>query len=152
MEVRQITPTDTHRLRHLVLWPHIDQENKCVIDIDNRSDAIHLGTFSENKLVAIGSFFQMNSPKLSEQNQYRLRAMASAPVARGTGAGKLLVAKGIQILKEKKISVLWCDARLNATGFYSALGFHKLEEIYEVPLIGPHQFMWIELQSSGTGV
>ena len=152
MEVRQITSAETHGLRHLVLWPHIDQENKCVIDIDDLSDAIHLGTFSGNKLVAIGSFFQMNSPKLSEQNQYRLRAMASAPLARGTGAGKLLVTTGIQILKEKKISVLWCDARLKATGFYSALGFQKLEEIYEVPLIGPHQFMWFELQSSGTSV
>lgn len=145
MEVRPITSAQTRPLRHLVLWPHIPNEEDCVIDIDLREDAIHLGTFHEGKLIAVGSFFEMNSPRLRTERQYRLRAMATHPDFRGSGAGKVLVQYGIQLLKAKGAQVLWCDARLKATGFYAALGFNLMNEIYDVPNIGPHQFMWIDL-------
>lgn len=145
MEVRPITSAQTRPLRHLVLWPHILNEEDCIIDIDLREDAIHLGTFHEEKLIAVGSFFEMKSPKLSIDRQYRLRAMATHPEFRGSGAGKKLVQHGIRMLKEKGGQVLWCDARLNAVGFYESLGFSHLSEIYDVPKIGPHQFMWIDL-------
>lgn len=145
MIVRRIISSQTRPLRHTVLWPHILKEEDCVIDIDEREDAIHLGTFLNDELVAVGSFFKMSSPKLSFERQYRLRAMATHPDVRGTGAGKLLVQTGIQLLRDLRCDVLWCDARIKAVGFYASIGFHRLEEIYQVPQIGPHQFMWFEL-------
>jgi len=42
--------------------------------------------------------------------------------------------------------VLWCDARLKAVPFYASLGFQSLPEVYDVPNIGPHQFMWIHIK------
>ncbi len=145
MIVKSISPEETKPLRHKVLWPHIPLQENCVIDIDHREDAIHLGTYLDEKLIAIGSFFSMSSPKIKFQNQYRLRAMASDPEFRGRHAAQLLVIHGIEILRSQDIEVLWCDARLTAVPFYAAIGFQKIEDIYEVPLIGPHQFMWIEL-------
>lgn len=145
IEVRKISPEETRNLRHQVLWPHINRMEDCVIDIDHREDAFHLGSFIDGDLVAIGSFFQMDSSKISLHPQYRLRAMASHPQFRGSGAGKQLVLFGIEILRNRGVAVLWCDARLKATGFYASLGFQKQEEIYDVPSIGPHQFMWFML-------
>jgi GNAT superfamily N-acetyltransferase len=145
MEVKIISPELTHSLRHRVLWPHIEHEDLCIIDIDQREDAIHLGTFAENQLMSIGSLFAMKSLRLSHEKQYRLRAMATDPKFRGTGSGKLLAEFAIEILRSKEIEVLWCDARLKATGFYERLGFAMMEDVYEVPLIGPHQFMYFEL-------
>ncbi len=145
MEVKIISPELTHSLRHRVLWPHIDREDRCVIDIDEREDAIHLGTFAQNQLVSIGSLFELKSPRLNFEKQYRLRAMATDPDFRGTGSGKLLIEFAIELLRSKQVGVLWCDARLKATGFYKRLGFALVEDVYEVPLIGPHQFMYFEL-------
>jgi GNAT superfamily N-acetyltransferase len=142
MIARQIEAYHTKPLRHLVLWPHIAKEEDCIIDIDQREDAIHLGTWDGDRLVSIGSLFKMKSPKLENQNQYRLRAMATHPDYRGKNAGKVLIEKACEILKEKGAEVLWCDAREAAIGFYSALGFQLLDELYEVPCIGPHKFMW----------
>lgn len=147
MEVRVIPAIQTRRLRHLVLWPHIRGEEDCVIDIDEREDAIHLGTFDGETLASIGSLFSMDSPKINFENQYRLRAMATHPDYRGTGCGKLLVEKAIAILREKEVDVLWCDARIGAVGFYQSLGFNVIDEVYEVPKIGPHKFMWIEINT-----
>jgi predicted GNAT family N-acyltransferase len=148
LSVSQIQPDQTKELRHLVLWPHLASVADCSIDIDDRQDAIHLGTFHEKRIVAIGSFFELHSTKINSVLQYRLRAMASDPSYRGMHAGKLLVEEGISILRSKGVDALWCDARLNAVGFYSRLGFQSLPEVYEVPLIGPHKFMWIELHSA----
>lgn len=145
MRVSLITPEQTRQLRHLVLWPHIEKEVDCIIDIDHRDDAFHLGVFLDNEIIAVGSLFQMNSPKLQHEEQYRLRAMATHPEHRGTGSGRLLIEKAIRLLKEKNQDVLWCDARIKAVGFYQSLGFSVVDEVYDVPGIGPHKFMWIEL-------
>ena len=144
-EVRAIESPLTRPLRHRVLWPHIKQESDCIIDIDERADAIHLGTFDGDRLVSVGSLFAMNTQKLDFTYQYRLRAMATDAEYRGKDAGRVLIETAIAKLKGITAEVLWCDARLHATGFYEKLGFQKLEEVYEVKNIGPHQFMWVEL-------
>ncbi len=144
-EVKIISPDLTRPLRHRVLWPHIEKVEDCVIDIDGRADAIHLGVFDGEKIVSIGSLFQMDSNKIQFEKQYRLRAMATDPDYRGQNAGRVLIEKSFELLKEKGVDVLWCDARKIAVGFYESLGFSKLPEEYEVPKIGPHYFMWKEL-------
>lgn len=145
MEVKRITPEQTRPLRHLVLWSHIEKEDDCVIDIDHRDDAFHLGVFVDGELRCIGSFFAMFSPKISFEKQYRLRAMATHPEFHGKGLARELILHALEILKEKEQDVLWCDARINAVGFYERLGFSQLDEVYDVPKIGPHKFMWKEI-------
>ncbi|MFZ4784934.1 MAG: GNAT family N-acetyltransferase [Flavobacteriales bacterium] len=141
-EVIQIHPHLARPLRHKVLWPHIAFEEECNIDIDLREDAIHLATVDGERIVSVGSLFQMDSPKIDFSKQYRLRAMATDPAYRGQHAGKVLVEKAFDILREKGVDVLWCDAREVAVGFYESLGFVKLPEKYDIPKIGPHYFMY----------
>ena len=44
-------------------------------------------------------------------------------------------------------SVLWCDAREVAFGFYERLGFGFMNEMYELPDVGPHRTMALVLSS-----
>lgn len=145
MYTQLITPEQTRPLRHLVLWPHIEKEEDCVIDIDYRDDAFHLGVFVDGELRCIGSFFSIQSPKISFEKQYRLRAMATHPEFHGKGLARELILHAVEILKEKQQDVLWCDARIKAVGFYERLGFSKIDDVYDVLKIGPHKFMWREL-------
>lgn len=145
IETRLITPEQTRPLRHLVLWPHIAKEEDCVIDIDHRDDAFHLGVFVDGELKCIGSFFAMQSDKIPFSKQYRLRAMATHPDWHGRGLARQLILHALDILKNKEQDILWCDARLKAVGFYERLGFSQIDEVYEVPKIGPHKFMWKEI-------
>ena len=137
--VQQITPAETRPLRHKVLWPHIPNEVDCVIDIDKRQDAIHLGAIDQGRIVGICSLFKMDSSRLEHQNQYRLRAMATHPDWRGRQAGKAIVEKAIEITSAKGMDVLWCDARKVALGFYQRMGFTLIDDWYDVRNIGPHQ-------------
>ena len=139
---RIISSQETRSLRHLVLWTHLPSPDVCVIDIDNREDAFHVGIFDQHRLVSIGSFFTMESPRLKMKPQYRLRAMATDPDYRRMHAGRLLIDFAVERLRNENIQVLWCDARLIAVPFYESLGFNKEPDVYDVPLIGPHHFMW----------
>lgn len=145
LSARFISSLETHSLRHNVLWPHLPSPEVCTIDIDNRKDAFHVGVFDEERLISIGSFFAMSSPRLEMNLQYRLRAMATDPSYRRMRAGEKLIEFAIDKLRSEGVQVLWCDARLIAVPFYESLGFSKLPDVYEVPLIGPHHFMWKEL-------
>ena len=145
LAVRRISAAETRQLRHRVLWPHLSSTEVCVIDIDDREDAFHVGVFADERLISIGSFFAMDSPRLSMHPQYRLRAMATDPEFRRQHAGDTLIQFALQELGLRGVAVLWCDARLVAVPFYEQLGFKKFDDVYEVPLIGPHHFMWKEV-------
>lgn len=147
MHVKVIGAELTKPLRHQVLWPHIENTEDCIIDIDHREDAIHLGAFDEEgKIVGVCSLFEMTTPKLDFPKQYRLRAMATDPAVRGTGAGRAIVEFALETVKTAGYDVLWCDARKVALGFYERMGFERIDEWYEVRNIGPHQLMYVEFQ------
>lgn len=145
LAVRRISAAETRQLRHRVLWPHLSSPEVCVIDIDDREDAFHVGVFTDERLISIGSFFALESPRLAMKPQYRLRAMATGPEFRRLHAGDSLIQFALQELRLRGVAVLWCDARLVAVPFYEQLGFKKFDDVYEVPLIGPHHFMWKEV-------
>lgn len=142
MEVRIIAPEATRELRWLVLWPHLASLEECVTDADFSDHTFHLGTYLGGKLVAVGTFFPQAPTRAQLPGAFRLRAMATHPDVRGKGTGAALVRYGFEEAIRRGASALWCDARLKAVPFYAALGMQALDEIYEVPRIGPHQFMW----------
>jgi GNAT superfamily N-acetyltransferase len=129
-----------------VLWPHKANTEECTIDIDERPDAMHFGAFDRERLVAVASVFKMSTDKIDFENQYRLRAMASHPDYRGKNAGKAVVLAAIEECTLKNAGVLWCDARKVALGFYEKIGFQRIDEWYDIPPIGLHQFMYYPIK------
>ena len=142
MKIERVPSIKTRPLRHEVLWPHRESVDVCFIDIDDRPDAIHLAAYHNDVIVGVCSLFEMHSPKLTDNKQYRLRAMATHPSVRGKGAGRMLVEQALSIVESSGYDVLWCDAREVALGFYEQLGFERIDEWYDIPNIGKHQFMY----------
>jgi len=146
MEIKKITAAETYALRHKVLWPHLASEENCSMEGDEHFDTFHLGAFNEeSKLVSIGSFLSDSHPEFGDNNQFRLRAMASDSNYKGSGFGSALLNEAFVILNNVGVSILWCDARLVAVPFYEKLGFIKIGEPYEKPNIGAHYLMYREL-------
>tara|TARA_B100001113_G_C20837823_1_gene504007 strand:+ start:149 stop:595 length:447 start_codon:yes stop_codon:yes gene_type:complete len=146
LETNIISSTSTYNIRKKVLWPHITNDNYS-ISIDDHKDTFHLGTFLNEKIISIGTFIKENNPKFNCKLQYRLRAMATDKNYRKIGAGKNLFSKGLEILKNNKIELLWCDARLIAIPFYKSMNMESLSGTYNIPKIGAHKTMYIYLKS-----
>ncbi len=140
ISIKLISSKDCFELRKKILWPH-KKLNQCSIDIDNHPDSFHLGAFCGDRLVSMGSFFKQENKLFNNQLQYRLRAMATDNNYRNIGSGSKLIKKSFEILKKKKIEILWCDARLIAVDFYKKNGFKISSNIFEIPIIGPHYVM-----------
>lgn len=145
MIIKELPTAEIQKLRHEVLWPHKPSFEDCVIKPDHISTTFHMGALENNEVVGTSTFLIDINDKFDTTSQYRLRAMATSPSVRGKQVGRQIIEVSIEKLKNMNIDLLWCDARLEATGFYEKLGFKMKGDIYNVPDIGPHKLMYLEL-------
>jgi GNAT superfamily N-acetyltransferase len=115
---------------------------QCVFPTD--SSGFHLGAYSDAVIVSIATFFAEDYPGKSVEG-WRLRGMATNPEYAGKGYGAELVNFAIDELRIKNASYIWCSARSSAVGFYNKLGFTVVSEEFDVPGIGPHFNMLVDL-------
>ena len=76
---------------------------------------------------------------------YQLRGMATHPRFNGKGYGKALIDFAIEYLKEYNTDYLWCNARSSAAGFYKKIGFETESPEFDIPGIGFHYEMKLNL-------
>ncbi|MGE3610933.1 MAG: GNAT family N-acetyltransferase [Bacteriovoracaceae bacterium] len=144
MEVLRIKAIDTHPIRHKMLRPNGTVED-CIFKGDNDELTFHLGAFVDKKLVSVASFYFEKHPLFSDTYQYRLRGMATVPEYQGQGLSSALLRTAFPVIKQNQCTLLWCNAREKAMGFYSKVGFNPTGEVFELPQIGRHILMSIKI-------
>lgn len=147
MEVKRITPTDTHKIRKEVLRRNSISE-ECIFPHDEEEQTFHLGAFDDGKLSSIASFYLENNSVFQEKHEYqfRLRGMATLDHYRGQGFSSQLLKTAFPLIKNNHINLLWCNARTSAKGFYEKVGFVATGDIFEIEDVGPHILMSIEIK------
>lgn len=105
---------------------------------DSDEQTFHLGAFVESRLVSVASFYYEKNGYLEDPHQYRLRGMATHPDFRGQGLSRALLKTAFPLIKQNFCTLVWCNARLPALGFYEKLGFMQLGSTFDIPGIGPH--------------
>ena len=68
---------------------------------------------------------------------------------RGRGVGHYLLATALQHVFEQGGTLVWCNARDSAVGFYSKMGLEVRGETFEIEGIGTHVLMWREIDLDG---
>lgn len=142
IKIIEIKAEETYPIRKSVLREGMSLSHQ--MNGDHDSSTLHLGLFDEDRLVCIGSF--MKAAKSNFKGvQYQLRGMASAKGSQGKGYGKDLLQKAEELLKDKGVDILWCNARVVAIDFYSKLGYEFFGDVFEVNEVGPHFVMFKKL-------
>lgn len=142
--VQQISTEDTIAVRHPVLRKGRPRQD-CYFSGDDDAGTFHLGVFDENKLVGVATFLENNYSGLTGK-QIQLRGMAILENYQGKGLGAQLLIKAEELILEKNIHIIWCNARIVAVPFYEKLGFHKISEPFDIAPIGIHFVMKKELR------
>ncbi len=140
--VTLIKAEDTIDLRSRILRPgqRIDQ---CRYSEDNLPTTFHLGIFEKDKIICNGTFIQQGHASFSNAvYPYRLRGMASDINYQGRGLGSALLKEALVFLKQKNCDLIWFNARVSAEKFYEKLDYQKIDEIFDIPTIGPHKVMY----------
>lgn len=154
--VIQINSAETRHLRRVVLRPN-QPPDACVYPGDDAPDSFHLGIRSEaghgtSDLIAVASFYREPPPgqptdqptdQPDDNPQLRIRGMAVLPAHRGRGLGRSLIDAGLAIAGQQSPppSLVWCNARTTAAGYYAKLGFSPRGTEFEIEGIGPHSVM-----------
>ena len=131
-------------LRHSELRKGQDISTTSYLE-DYKVDTFHMVCIVDEKIVTCASFYPEKSIKIKSNNAYRLRGMATASNFQRKGYATDLMIESFKELKEKKSDLLWCNARLVAVDFYEALGFKIIGELFDIKGIGPHYFMYKEI-------
>jgi GNAT superfamily N-acetyltransferase len=121
-DVRDITALDAHPLRRDVLRRGLaDPDVHYPQDDDPAS--FHLGAFDDDTLVAVASFTPAPTPWREGATAWQLRGMAVADDKQTGGVGTAIIEAATARLRAAGATVLWCNARDTALGFYERLGF-----------------------------
>lgn len=130
---------DLRSLRFLVLWPHKQMLEDCLLDTDFFETTFHFGVRNDQGEIICCCTIVKETRIIEKQSyKFRLRAMATHPDYRKQGLGKLLLQYVFDSYKEPSF---WCDAREVAVPFYLSCGWEVKSEIYQIPIIGPHYLM-----------
>jgi GNAT superfamily N-acetyltransferase len=138
--IREISLAETRTLRHAVLRPHEPFER---LASHEPADAFAVGAFDRGELVAVGFVAPDGEP-----NAWRIRGMATAPSARGKGAGTAVLEALLGHAVAAGASRVWCNARTPARSLYERAGFRAASDEFELPDIGPH---FVMERRSGSG-
>ncbi len=141
--IKEISAKETYAIRVEILRKGSNLPVEFSGDFD--TDTFHLGAFENNVLKGISSYMR-TSNAFFETPQYQLRGMATVPSARGKGLAKQMLHVACKQLKEKRIPIIWCNAREVALGFYQSLGFLQEGKPFEIQQIGVHYRLYKKIQ------
>ena len=99
----------------------------------SHADSVAFGAFDGDDLVAVG----LVGPE-GEPGAWRIRGMATAPQARGRGAGTAVLGALLRHASAHGATSVWCNARVRAIPLYERAGLRVVSDVFEPPDIGPH--------------
>ena len=143
--VARVDPAVTHALRQRVLRPGKPVAAAVFgADADPEAAAFAART-AAGAVVGTALVHTAACPWRPGPMAWRLRAMATAPEARGRGIGARVMAAAVAHAADHGAEVVWCHARVPARRFYERAGFIAHGEEWEEGDIGPHVAMSLDI-------
>jgi GNAT superfamily N-acetyltransferase len=143
-----VTPADVRPLRSAILRPGQPPE-ALVYPGDDDPAALHAAILDpgDGRVVGIASVAPDPHPHGGLPGDWRLRGMATDPAVRGRGYGAALLAACVEHARAHGGRRIWCNARVPARSLYERGGFtiDGGDESFDIPGIGPHLVMSLEL-------
>jgi ribosomal protein S18 acetylase RimI-like enzyme len=133
LDVRSVPVAQTRDLRQAVLRPH---QTVVEMTAGEAVDAFAVGAFDGAELIGVGLVAPDGQP-----GGWRVRGMATAPHARGRGAGTAVLDELLRHATAHGAERIWCNARTLARRLYERAGLRVVSDEFDLPQIGPHVVM-----------
>ena len=154
MNIQRISATQTYHLRQKILRPQFKVKT-CGFPQDGNPSSAHFGAFADNKeIVGIVSVFLQDETEgklltTDSVNSWQIRAMATDESVRGKGYATALLKsveayissydyKGNKKQAKGCSTLIWCNARSGAVGFYEKEDYKIAGKEFEIEGVGAH--------------
>lgn len=116
--IKEISATDTWPIRHQVMWP---DQPFAFIQLPNDEQGLHYGLWLDKELISVISLF-------IKGDSAQFRKFATLDIHQGKGYGSQLLHYIIGIAKNKALSKIWCNARIEKAGYYEKFGLVQTKQ------------------------
>jgi GNAT superfamily N-acetyltransferase len=129
-------------LRHRVLRPGRSRAT-AHFEGDDDPTTLHFAVFDDEGGGSPICCVSLMRADLDGNPAWQLRGMATDPRHQGRGGGKKLLrfVEGALAELPEAPRILWCNARMAASGFYASQGWEFISPEFDVPDVGPHRKM-----------
>jgi predicted GNAT family N-acyltransferase len=118
----EIVPSETWHLRHTVMWPDRDID---YVKLPEDDHGIHYGLFQNDQLLSVVSLFLEKGG-----TEAQFRKFATATDRQGKGHGTTVLKHLISEARQKGIKKLWCNARVDKSGYYQRFGLETTRQVF----------------------
>jgi len=112
MQIKEASLAEVWELRREVMYP---EEEISFVQLPDDDKGLHLGLYRRKELVSVVSLF-------FHGGELQFRKFATKKSEQDKGYGTTLLHKVFEIAKERKCKSVWCNARRDATKFYTKWG------------------------------
>ncbi len=117
-QIIEITPEQTLHIRHKVMWPDKPIDYVRIAEDDQGT---HYGLFLDDKMISVISLFISNQ-------EAQFRKFATLHEYQGQGFGTILLQEIMDIVAQKKLHKVWCNARIEKSTYYAKFGMIATEK------------------------
>ncbi|WP_071836918.1 1-(5-phosphoribosyl)-5-[(5-phosphoribosylamino)methylideneamino]imidazole-4-carboxamide isomerase [Terrimonas ferruginea] len=115
MNVQVAKLDDVWPLRQEVMYPELPID---AVKLPDDAAGSHFGIYEDNQLLSVVSVFERNG-------EMQFRKLATRRDKQGKGLAWILLQHVLKLAEQKKVTRLWCNARLSATGLYKKMGLQQ---------------------------
>ena len=151
ISVEVVAEERTRELRRRVLRPELAPGDP--LPGDELSGAgVHLAAVDAAGAVLCTCFVYPDAPSWlpDRADAWHLRQMATDPEHRGQSLGRAVLTATLDYVHARGGTLLWCNARVSAAGFYARQGFAVHGDQFVDDRGVPHLRMWRELPARPT--
>lgn len=134
VKIRNVTVDEVVGLRHRILRTGLPPETAQFAGDEARTSR-HFAAYLKGRMVGC---LTLHLNEWEGERAYQLRGMATEDFVRGRGVGWRLMEAAEEFAHGSGITVMWCNARVPAVGFYVKSGWEVVSEEFEIPTAGPH--------------
>ena len=108
LEISEVPLETVLLIRQKVMYPNLLLTEQ---KVDTDQESLHLGLKLKNEIVAVISLYE-------QDGQLQFRKFATLQDLQGKGIGSYLMKYVFELAESRGCKSVWCNARLNALGFY----------------------------------
>jgi GNAT superfamily N-acetyltransferase len=118
-------------------------------DVPPPADALHVAALRDGSVIGAATLVPeaWPGPSVVRQPSWRLRSMVVAEAERGSGVGRAVLDRAVELAVSRGVGSLWAEARSSALGFYQRSGWTVDGDEWIKAGIGPHRYIHRDLGS-----
>lgn len=140
IQYRVSAVTEILPLRHRVLRPGVAME-VAEFPGDMDDSTLHFAALQDDKVLSCLSVY---ASKWQDEDAFQLRGMATDASHQRCGIGGKLLQYAVSHVPSVKY--IWCNARVEAIGFYRKFGWNVKSDEFDIEGVGPHVRMCCSLE------